>query len=124
MLKHEGTDFKGKTVAASGFGNVAWGLCKKVAELGGKVVTLSGPDGYIYDPAGVIGEKIDYMVEMLNVNKGARVKDYADKYGCEFHAGEKPWGVKVDIVIPCATQNDIHIEHAKQIVANGIKYGL
>jgi len=121
MLKHEGTDFKGKTVAASGFGNVCWGLCTKVAELGGKVVTLSGPDGYIYDPAGVTGEKIDYMVEMLRINKGSRVKDYADKYGCEFHAGEKPWNVKVDVVIPCATQNDIHIQHAKQIVANGIK---
>ncbi|MGH4119893.1 NADP-specific glutamate dehydrogenase [Clostridium sp.] len=122
MLKHEGTDFKGKTVAASGFGNVCWGLCTKVAELGGKVVTLSGPDGYIYDPEGVTGEKIDYMVEMLKVNKGSRVKDYADKFGCEFYAGEKPWNVKVDIVIPSATQNDIHIEHAKQIVANGIKF--
>ncbi|MBK5240516.1 NADP-specific glutamate dehydrogenase [Clostridium sp.] len=120
MLMHEGTDFKGKTVATSGFGNVAWGLCTKVAELGGKVVTLSGPDGYIYDPEGVTGEKIDYMVEMLSANKGARVKDYADKFGCEFYAGQKPWGVKVDVVIPCATQNDIHIEHAKQIVANGI----
>jgi glutamate dehydrogenase (NADP+) len=122
MLKHEGIDFNGKTVAASGFGNVAWGVCKKVADLGGKVVTLSGPDGYIYDPNGVTGEKIDYLVEMLNVNKGSRVKDYADKYGCEFHAGQKPWNVKVDIVIPCATQNDIHIEHAKQIVANGVKF--
>lgn len=122
MLKHEGTDFKGKTVAVSGFGNVAWGVCLKVTELGGKVVTLSGPDGYIYDPDGVSGKKIDYMVEMLTENKGARVKDYADKFGCKFFAGEKPWNVKVDIVMPCATQNDIHLEHAKQIVANGIKY--
>ncbi len=122
MLKHEGTDFKGKTVAVSGFGNVAWGVCQKVSDLGGKVVTLSGPDGYIYDPNGVTGEKINYMVQMLKENKGARVQDYADKYGVEFHAGEKPWNVKVDIVIPCATQNDIHLEHAKQIVANGVKY--
>jgi len=122
MLKHEGTDFKGKTVAVSGFGNVAWGICRKVSDLGGKVVTLSGPDGYIYDPNGVVGEKIDYMVQMLKENKGARVKDYADKYGVEFHANEKPWNVKVDIVIPAATQNDVHLEHAKQIVANGIKY--
>ncbi|MBW9144030.1 NADP-specific glutamate dehydrogenase [Clostridium sp. CM028] len=122
MLKHEGLDFKGKTVATSGFGNVAWGVCTKVADLGGKVVTLSGPDGYIYDPNGITGEKIDYLVEMLRVNKGSRVKDYADKYDVEFHAGEKPWNVKVDIVIPCATQNDINIEHAKQIVANGIKF--
>jgi glutamate dehydrogenase (NADP+) len=122
MLKHEGTDFKGKTVAASGFGNVAWGLCTKVSQLGGKVVTLSGPDGYIYDPDGVTGEKIDYLVEMLRVNKGARVKDYADKYGVEFHAGEKPWGVKVDIVIPAAVQNDVTLEYAKKIVANGTKF--
>jgi glutamate dehydrogenase (NADP+) len=121
MLKHEGTNFAGKTVAVSGFGNVAWGACIKVSQLGGKVVTLSGPDGYIYDPAGVSGEKIEFMVKMLNENKGAKVKDYADKYGCEFHAGEKPWGTKVDIIMPCAVQNDIRIEDAKKIVANGIK---
>ncbi len=122
MLKHEGTDFKGKTVAVSGFGNVAWGACKKISQLGGKVVTLSGPDGYIYDPAGVSGEKIDYLVTMLNENKGARVKDYADKFGVQFVAGQKPWGVKVDIIMPCAVQNDIRIEDAKNIVANGIKF--
>ena len=122
MLKHQGETFEGKTVAISGFGNVAWGVCKKVADLGGKVVTLSGPDGYIYDPNGVTGEKIDYLVEMLNVNKGSRVKDYADKFGVEFFEGQKPWGVKADIVMPCATQNDIGMEHAKQIVANGIKF--
>lgn len=122
MLKHEGQSFEGKTVAVSGFGNVAWGACIKVAQLGGKVVTLSGPDGYIYDPNGVTGEKIEYLVEMLNINKGARVKDYADKYGVEFFPGQKPWGVKADIVMPCAVQNDITIEHAKQIVANGTKF--
>ncbi|MBV7275344.1 NADP-specific glutamate dehydrogenase, partial [Clostridium sp. PL3] len=122
MLKHEGLDFKGKTVAVSGFGNVAWGACIKVSELGGKVVTLSGPDGYIYDPEGVTGEKIDYLVEMLNINKGARIKDYADKYGVQFFAGEKPWNVKADIIMPCAVQNDIQLEHAKQIVANGVKF--
>lgn len=121
MLKHEGDDMKGKTVAISGFGNVAWGICTKVAQLGGKVVTLSGPDGYIYDPDGVVGEKIDYMLEMRNSGRD-RVQDYADKYGVEFHAGEKPWNVKADIIIPAATQNDIHEEHAKQIVANGVKY--
>lgn len=122
MLKHEGTDFNGKTVAVSGFGNVAWGACIKVSQLGGKVVTLSGPDGYIYDPDGVTGEKIEYMVEMLKENKGARVKDYADKFGVQFVAGEKPWGVKVDIVMPCAVQNDIRIEDAKKIVENGTKF--
>ncbi|MEJ8552710.1 NADP-specific glutamate dehydrogenase [Tepidibacter sp. Z1-5] len=123
ILKHEGDTFEGKTVAVSGFGNVAWGVCQKVRDLGGKVVTLSGPDGYIYDKDGIVtDEKIDYLVEMLKENKGARIKDYADKFGCEFIAGEKPWGRKVDIIMPCAIQNDITIEHAKQIVANGIKY--
>jgi glutamate dehydrogenase (NADP+) len=122
ILKHEGDTFEGKTVAVSGFGNVAWGACRKVAQLGGKVVTLSGPDGYVYDPEGIVGEKIDYLVEMLNINKGARVKDYADKYGVQFFPGEKPWGVKVDIVMPCAVQNDIQLEHAKKIVEVGIKY--
>ncbi|MCX7695579.1 MAG: NADP-specific glutamate dehydrogenase [Caloramator sp.] len=121
MLKHDGETFEGKTVAVSGFGNVAWGACKKVADLGGKVVTLSGPDGYIYDPDGVVGEKIDYLLEMRNSGRD-RVQDYADKFGVQFFPGEKPWGVKVDIVMPCATQNDIHLEHAKQIVANGVKY--
>jgi glutamate dehydrogenase (NADP+) len=122
MLKHEGTDFVGKTVAVSGFGNVAWGACIKVRDLGGKVVTLSGPDGYVYDPDGVVtDEKIDYLLEMRNSGRD-KVQDYADKFGCEFHAGEKPWGLKVDIIMPCATQNDIHIEHAKQIVDNGIKF--
>ena len=122
MLKHEKETFEGKTVVVSGFGNVAWGVCKKVSDLGGKVVTLSGPDGYIYDPEGVTGEKIDYMVEMLTINKGARIKDYADKYGVQFFPGEKPFGVKADIIIPCAIQNDIKLEQAKQIVANGVKF--
>lgn len=122
ILKHEGDTFEGKTVSVSGFGNVAWGVCKKVSQLGGKVVTLSGPDGYIYDPDGVVGEKINYLVEMLKTNKGARVKDYADKFGVQFFPGEKPWGVKVDIVMPCAVQNDILLEHAKKIVASGVKY--
>lgn len=122
ILHHEGTDIKGKTVAVSGFGNVAWGVCKKVAALGGKVVTISGPDGYVYDKDGVVtDEKINYLLEMRSSGRD-KAKDYADKFGCEFHANEKPWGVKVDIVMPCATQNDIRIEQAKQIVANGVKY--
>lgn len=122
ILKHEGTDFKGKTVALSGFGQVSWGACKKIAQLGGKVVTISGPDGYIYDPNGIITEeKISYLLEMRNSGRD-KVQDYADKFGVEFFPGQKPWGVKVDIIMPCATQNDIHLEHAKQIVANGIKF--
>lgn len=122
MLKHEKDSFDGKTVAISGFGNVSWGVCQKVKDLGGKVVTLSGPDGYIYDPDGVVTEeKIDYLVTMRNSGRD-KVQDYADKFGVEFFPGEKPWGRKVDIIIPAATQNDIHLEHAKQIVENGIKY--
>lgn len=122
ILKHEGDSIVGKTVASSGFGNVTWGVCAKVAELGGKVVTISGPDGYVYDPNGVVTpEKINYLVEMRNSGRD-KVKDYADKFGVEFFPGEKPWGRKVDIVMPCATQNDIHLEHAKMIVENKIKY--
>ena len=113
---------KGKTIACAGFGNVTWGICKKATELGAKVVTLSGPDGYVYDPDGVAtAEKIGYLVEMRNSGRN-QVKDYADKFGVEFHAGEKPWGVKVDVVMPSAMQNDVHIEQAKQIAANGVKY--
>ncbi|MCK8059448.1 MULTISPECIES: NADP-specific glutamate dehydrogenase [unclassified Fusibacter] len=122
MLKHEGLSFEGKTVAVSGFGNVSWGACIKVRDLGGKVVTLSGPDGYIYDADGIVtDEKINYLLEMRASGRD-KVKDYADKFGCEFFAGEKPWGRKVDIIMPCATQNDIHLEHAEAIVANGIKF--
>ncbi|MCT4620542.1 MAG: NADP-specific glutamate dehydrogenase [Marinisporobacter sp.] len=121
MLKHEGTSFEGKTVAVSGFGNVTWGTVKKVTELGGKVVTLSGPDGYVYDRDGVIGEKIDYLLEMRASGRD-KVKDYADKFGAEFFEGKKPWEVKVDIVIPCATQNEIYLEDAKTIIENGIKF--
>ena len=122
VLTHFGETIEGKTVAISGFGNVSWGVCKKVAELGGKVVTLSGPDGYIYDPDGVVTpEKIDYLVEMRNSGRD-KVQDYADKFGCELHAGEKPWGVKVDLIMPCATQNDVHMESAKKIVENQVPY--
>lgn len=122
MLKHDGLDFVGKTVAVSGFGNVAWGACKKVRDLGGKVVTLSGPDGYIYDADGVTtDEKIEYLLEMRNSGRD-KVKDYADKFGAKFFANEKPWGVKVDIAMPCATQNEITLAEAKQITDNGVKY--
>lgn len=119
MLKHMGTTFEGKTVALSGFGNVTWGTAIKATELGAKVVTISGPDGYIYDKDGVVGEKIDYLLE-LRASGQDIVKPYADKFGAEYFPGEKPWGVKADIVIPCATQNEIRIEDAKKIVANGV----
>ena len=121
ILKHEGQTFQNKLVALSGFGNVTWGAAKKITELGGKVVTLSGPDGYVYDPEGISGEKIDYLVEMRGSGRD-KVQDYADKFGAEFFPGEKPWGVKVDIVIPCATQNEINLDDAKKIVSNGVKF--
>ncbi|SUY47071.1 NADP-specific glutamate dehydrogenase Gdh [Clostridium putrefaciens] len=122
MLKHNGTTIKGKTVAISGFGQVAWGVCKTVAELGGKVITISGPDGYVYDKDGVITEeKINYLLEMRSSGRD-KAEDYANKFGAKFFKGEKPWGTKADIIIPCATQNDISLEHAKQIVDNDIKF--
>ena len=122
MLKYFGDDIKGKTFAISGFGNVAWGAVKKVTELGGKVLTISGPDGYIYDPDGVsTDEKIDFMLEMRASCRN-RVQDYADKFGVEFFPGQKPWGVKADIMMPCATQNEVRMPEAEAMVANGLKY--
>ncbi len=122
MLNYFGDSVKGKTFAISGFGNVAWGTVKKVNELGGKVVTISGPDGYIYDPDGIsTPEKVDFLLEMRASCRN-RVQDYADKFGVEFFAGKKPWGTKADIIMPCATQNEVDVEEAKQIVANGVKY--
>ncbi len=122
MLKSFGEDIKGKTFAVSGFGNVAWGVVKKLTELGGKVVTISGPDGYIYDKDGIsTDEKIDFMLEMRASCRN-KVQDYADKFGVPFFAGKKPWGEKVDVVMPCATQNEVGIEEAKLIADNGIKY--
>lgn len=122
VLAHEGEKIKGKTFAVSGFGNVAWGAIKKITELGGIPLTISGPDGYVYDKDGIVTEeKINYLLEMRASGRD-KAKDYADKFGAEFHPGEKPWGVKVDIALPCATQNEVTLEEAKKIVANGTKY--
>ncbi len=118
MLKTKGTSFDGKTVAVSGFGNVAWGAVRKATELGGKVVTLSGPDGFIYDPDGIKGEKIDYMLKLRSSNKDI-VEDYAKEFGVEFFANKKPWEIKVDVALPCATQNEILENDAKNLVENG-----
>jgi len=119
MLKTRGLDFKGKTVAISGFGNVAWGAALKVTELGGKVVTISGPDGYIYDPDGISGEKIDYMLELRASNEDI-VKPYSYEFpGSQFHEGKRPWEVKVDVALPCATQNELNKEDAMNLVNNG-----
>ncbi|MBR2320457.1 MAG: NADP-specific glutamate dehydrogenase [Clostridia bacterium] len=122
MLKSFGDTIQGKTFAISGFGNVAWGTVKKVTELGGKVVTISGPDGYIYDEDGVCTEeKIEFMLEMRSSGRD-KVKDYADKFGVPYFEGQKPWGVKADILMPCATQNEVGMAEAEQIVKNGVKY--
>lgn len=118
MLKSVGESMAGKRVAVSGFGNVSWGTVTKATEMGAKVVTLSGPDGYIYDPDGVSGEKIDYMLEMRNMGNDC-IKDYADKFGVEFFEGRKPWEVKVDIACPCAIQNELDEKDAQTLVDNG-----
>ena len=122
VLEHFGDDINGKTVAISGFGNVAWGVAKKLTELGAKVLTISGPEGYVYDKDGIsTEEKINYMLEMRASNT-LDTSDYAKKFGAEFHPGEKPWGVKCDIVMPCATQNEVGIEEARRIADAGVKY--
>ncbi|NUN03116.1 MAG: NADP-specific glutamate dehydrogenase [Bryobacteraceae bacterium] len=118
MLKTKGMTFDGKRVAISGFGNVAWGAAKKVTQLGGKVVTLSGPDGFIYDEDGVKGEKIDYMLE-LRASAMDAVRPYADKFKVPFHAGKRPWGIPVDVAMPCATQNELDENDARELVKNG-----
>ena len=117
MMETHGLDIKGKTVALSGFGNVAWGAAKKATELGAKVITLSGPDGYIYDPDGISGEKIEYMLELRNSGNDV-CEPYAEKYpGSKFFKGQKPWGQKADIYLPCATQNELNGEDADKILA-------
>ena len=122
MLKHFGESLEGKKVVISGFGNVAWGTAKKLEQLGAKAITISGPDGYILDEDGVTGEKIDYLLELRSSGKNI-CAPYADKFpGAKFFAGEKPWGVKADLYIPCATQNEIGMEEAQKMVANGCKF--
>ena len=118
MLATRGTSFEGKTVAISGFGNVAWGAALKATELGGKVVTISGPDGYIFDPNGISGEKIEYMLDLRASNQDI-VEPYAERYGAEFHAGKRPWEVKCDVALPCATQNELGEADARNLLANG-----
>lgn len=122
MLKTKGTDFNGKTVAISGFGNVAWGAVTKAGELGGKVVTISGPDGYIYDPDGISGDKIEFMLELRASNQDI-VSPYATKYpNAKFFAGKRPWEVKCDVAMPCATQNELGKQDAENLVANGVSF--
>lgn len=118
MLKTRGESFEGKTVAISGSGNVAQYSIQKVLDLGGKPVTVSDSSGYIYDPAGIDRKKLEYVMELKNVKRG-RIKEYAEKYGCEYHEGKRPWEVKCDVALPSATQNEIHGEDAETLVKNG-----
>lgn len=119
MLKTKNNTIKGKTVAVSGFGNVAWGAVQKINELDGKVVTLSGPDGYIYDPDGIKDEKVDYMLELRASNQDV-VEPYFNEFpSAQFHQGKRPWEVKCDVAIPCATQNELNKEDAENLVKNG-----
>jgi glutamate dehydrogenase (NADP+) len=121
MLAANKDSYSGKTVSISGFGNVAWGAALKVTELGAKVVTISGPDGYVYDPNGISGKKIDYMLELRSSNEDI-VKPFSYEFeGVEFHEGKRPWEVKVDIALPCATQNELNGEDAKKLISNGVK---
>lgn len=120
MLKTIGQDFRDKVICVSGFGNVAWGVVKKATELGGKVVTISGPDGYIYDKEGISGDKIDFLLEM-RASGNNRAEDYLKKFpSAEFHAGKHPWEVKCDVAIPAATQNELTLDDAKLLVSNGV----
>jgi glutamate dehydrogenase (NADP+) len=120
MLKTKGMSFDGATVAVSGFGNVAWGAVEKVTELGGKVITLSGPDGFIHDKDGISGEKIHYMLKMRASARDA-VKDYADKFNVPFYPGKRPWSVPVNVALPCATQNELDAADARELIKTGCK---
>jgi glutamate dehydrogenase (NADP+) len=119
MLKTRGIDIKGKTVCVSGSGNVAQYTVKKLIELGAKVVTMSDSNGYIYDPDGIDADKLAYIMELKNLYRG-RIREYAEKYGCKYVAGAKPWNEKADIALPSATQNELNEEAAKALVANGV----
>jgi len=121
MLKTKGETFEGKTVAVSGFGNVAWGAAQKASELGAKVVTISGPDGYIYDPDGIsTEEKFNYMLELRASNNDV-VAPYAEEFpNAKFFAGKRPWEQKVDVALPCAIQNELNLDDAKALVSNGV----
>ena len=122
VFEHERIELAGKIITVSGYGNVAWGVCKKAAELGAKVVTISGHNGYVYDLNGITTEeKINFLLEMRASQK-ANVKMYAEKFGCTFVAGKKPWEVKADICIPCATQNEVDLHEAEKMVQNGTRF--
>lgn len=122
VLKEKGESFEGKTIILSGYGNVAWGVCLKAKELGAKVISISGRDGYIFDPNGInTDEKINFLVKIRESND-VKLADYAKEFNCEFFPNQKPWGLKGDIAMPCATQNEIGLEEAEQLAKNGVRY--
>ncbi|MFH0760982.1 MAG: NADP-specific glutamate dehydrogenase [Bacteroidota bacterium] len=118
MLSTKGESFKNKVVSISGSGNVAQYACEKATQLGARVVTLSDSNGFVYDPKGITAEKLAWIMDLKNVRRG-RISEYADKFNCEYHEGQRPWGVKTDIALPCATQNEVNEEEAKTLVKNG-----
>ncbi|MEA1896161.1 MAG: NADP-specific glutamate dehydrogenase [Bacteroidota bacterium] len=118
MLKNQGDSMKGKIVTVSGSGNVAQYATEKATELGAKVVTLSDSSGFIYDPNGIDAEKLAFAMELKNIKRG-RIKEYADKYGVEYYEGKRPWGIKCDVALPCATQNEVNAEEAQSLIDNG-----
>ena len=122
MIEHNNDTLEGKRIVISGFGNMAWGVCRKAAQLGSKVVTLSGPDGYIYDAEGVTtDEKLEFLYQM-RISGMNKVQPYAERFGVPFFANKKPWEVSADIVMPCAVENEIGFEDAKRIIENGTTY--
>lgn len=120
MLKHHGDSIDGKTCCVSGSGNVATYCAEKITQLGGKVVTLSDSSGFIHDPDGIDAEKLAYVIDLKTVKRG-RISEYAEQYGCDFHADKRPWGVPCDLAFPCATQNELDEDDARTLVANGCK---
>ena len=118
MLKYRGDSMKGKIVSVSGSGNVAQYACEKATEFGAKVVTLSDSAGFIYDPKGIDAEKLAWVMDLKNVRRG-RIQEYADKFNCQYYEGQRPWGIKADIALPCATQNEVNEEEAKTLIKNG-----
>ncbi len=122
VLKEKGDTLKGKTIVLSGYGNVAWGVCIKARDLGSKVISISGRDGYVHDPNGIAtDEKIDFLLRIRSENN-VKLEDYAKKFGVKFYPKEKPWNLKGDIAFPSATENEIDLEEAKVLTKNGIKY--
>lgn len=120
MMATQGDSFEGKVVTISGSGNVAQFAAEKVISLGGKVVTMSDSGGFIYDKDGINTEKLEFIMDLKN-NRRGRISEYAEKFGCEYHAGERPWSVKCDVALPCATQNELNGEEAATLVKNGVK---